>query len=189
MMKKTVFKPLAFLLLWAMIGMSACTPQIPETKSCKTREEVGPSVFHLLLKMDHLSESRFLRSFVTAEELHQIARDTTLVLDSGLRAGLAKMEKEDLVMFQGQNFQDLVQKGAADSIHWSKITYKKLEFLGEEQDALTPCRLTFAYNAKTYITYPTMFFDGTNYKLWLLQGLTSPQDMSHPRKMIWMDVK
>lgn len=143
-------------------------------KKIETPEDIGNQVLDILHDLDELSESEYLTHFITADQLHSIARDTNLVKQQAGKIALLSVTQESMKTRNIGDFKMLKQVGKTLKIDWKNIRSLRFEFQTDRfNKGARFCfgTLTFEHKGKKYSVSTTSIFNGEEYLLTSISNL------------------
>ena len=144
----------------------------------KTPEGIGKATFKVIQNLQSNSLDRYLASFMSIEEIRQMAEDTTLVTTQKMRDEMTKMPSNKLKELRVREYKLMLKTAKEDNIDWSKITYEKFTFDEKVEDGVRAIKgeLYFKSDHTIYAIQSFSINNGTRFKLIGLKDLNKMGD-------------
>jgi hypothetical protein len=144
-----------------------------DKESVRSVHEIGDQVIGVLREMDKLTQGEFSQCFASAHDIHTVANNNNLKLDSTTREQMKSVTKGKLKMQYRFMFRRLKRGGRNLGVKWADI--EKVSFALEPNTskggAIYHGRLIFKSKAQQFELQTSSMYDGKKYVLLSIHSL------------------
>ena len=148
-----------------------------ESKSFVNPDDVGKKVFSVLKGLNYMSLEDFKKSYVTYEEINELANDSDAPIGGYNRGNLKSITQKTFDEIMSKDYNEIKSEALRFGIQWDKISF--IAFKHRIQDdidnkngkVLIGETYFKNYNGETYFILSASLFDGNGYRLVKIQKI------------------
>ncbi len=136
-------------------------------------EEVGDLAFELLQTVPERTMNDYFSRFITVEEVHQLARDTSLVKERMTRERMKRLTVEEWTAVLIQDRAAVLERGAVAGVRWERMAFDRFTFELQEVDGVLGLdgQLSFSSEGQRVHVHVQALWNGATFRLSAIDDL------------------
>lgn len=137
---------------------------------CQTEREaerVGGLVFEMLQTVPQRTMNDYFSHFISVEEVHQLAQDTSLVRERMTRERMTRLTADEWTAVLMQDRTKVLERGAVAGVVWERMAFERFTFERKEVEGVTGIdgQLFFSSEGQTFSVHIQALWNGEAYRL------------------------
>lgn len=158
-------------LLLTVLWLAGCQAE-------REAERVGGLVFEMLQTVPQRTMNDYFSHFISLEEVHQLAQDTSLVRERMTRERMTRMTADEWTAVLLQDRTKVLERGAVAGVIWERMAFERFTFERKEVEGVTGIdgHLLFSSEGQTFSVHIQALWNGDAYRLSAVDDLRAVGD-------------